>query len=129
MEYFCVFLKGIRKKVMEKVVLQFFVNTQNFLCLSMNINIYLKARAPGTWQCQDFVENLTLNTHRNQDLILGTRTNPFLGSFHLGVTAPRAPDGTPRAPGVTPRAPDGTPSALKSSFPFGIGGIGGLEQI
>lgn len=32
-------------EAMEKVVLKFFVNTQNFLCLNMNINIYLKARA------------------------------------------------------------------------------------
>lgn len=60
---------------MEKVVFQFFVNTQNFLCLNMNINIYLKARALRSSYCQDFVEGLTLNMHNNQNLILENRTN------------------------------------------------------
>lgn len=62
---------------MEKVVFQFFVNTQNFPCLNMNINIYLKARALCSSYCQDFVEGLTLNMHNNQNLILENRTNEF----------------------------------------------------
>jgi len=44
-KYFCVFFKGIVKKSWKESASSFFVNTEHFLYLHMNLNIYVKARA------------------------------------------------------------------------------------
>lgn len=65
------------------------------ICLNTSINIYLKARALCTHHCQDLVEDLTSNMHRNQNLALGTPKIHFLGSFPLALPAPRCDTQSP----------------------------------